>query len=719
MQEQSFAQLAEEAAAGLKADRELFLDVTQELHTHLEAKAESYTRQGKSEEESVALARKAFGSPLDVAASLLKENRRRMKLHSLARMTLGALIVPLAILLALYVGYGRFARQQSSLKLLDGSFDPSAPSEHLPMLPFFSTSPQEIEKQSTLFNELDEKADHGAHILRYWTAHRQEPDSYRYYAYYAASAEFPVEIKDGQQYITAMRQGEQVEPDNALYNILLAYYYLVRGTKQVENTRRMPDLSKSTYAIADQEAFAAGVNELRKAARKPYLRTYQMQIFQQKLSSLPAPLLTEDYLAQTAIAASVPFPQLVKYRDLARRFPDGALAMARVGKTREAESIMDLWRPMSVLLAGDSQGLLISDLTSQACAVEMTGRGIDVYTEIGATAKAREARSMHERLKQVKDEYRTGGHDTRMVDGEYTRKHGGMLARFLFPVFGSVGPTANELIPTRMLEHIVIEEFVVQVMLIGFALALIGTLLQAWLWLFRLRGAASVPILLLPPAREIGKALLFGIALPMLVYWLYSRLPVIGGREYAMRYMWPRFLAELAIVCGIMAWLPARLLRRYMRRRCEELDIPMPPPRQKRVIVTRARLLIAGALALAATAILVPAVSVPEIPRIVAIIMAVGMMIAAIRTARHATNPYGLYTGTLARSMAPLYALTIIFLSLTAQPWLLYQEVHWLRKDTVCFSLFSDRHAETFQATSIETRAAERLSRMLQTALRE
>ena len=111
MTNQSFEDLAKEAAAGLKSDPELFLDVKQELHSHLEDKAQYFASQGKSEEESAELSRQSFGSPMDVAAELVDANRQRMKLRGLLRLAVGALVVPLAILLALYVGYGRFARQ--------------------------------------------------------------------------------------------------------------------------------------------------------------------------------------------------------------------------------------------------------------------------------------------------------------------------------------------------------------------------------------------------------------------------------------------------------------------------------------------------------------------------------------------------------------------------------------------------------------------------------
>ena len=69
MQEQSFEKVAEEAAACLKPDRELYLEVTAELTGRLEDKAAQFAREGHTAEESAALAQQAFGSPQEMAAA--------------------------------------------------------------------------------------------------------------------------------------------------------------------------------------------------------------------------------------------------------------------------------------------------------------------------------------------------------------------------------------------------------------------------------------------------------------------------------------------------------------------------------------------------------------------------------------------------------------------------------------------------------------------------
>ncbi len=161
----------------------------------------------------------------------------------------------------------------------------------------------------------------------------------------------------------------------------------------------------------------------------------------------------------------------------------------------------------------------------------------------------------------------------------------------------------QQMTPGRMLEHVLVEEVAVQLLLLLLLLALLGAVVQGTLWLFRLRRAAAVPILLLPPAKVLLRALLLGIALPMLLYWLYTRCPVIGGREFGWSSgMRPRFMLELCVLGLLMLWLPALIIRRYLARRCADLGIALPTRREERLTNWQVRGAGAAALLLLAAA---------------------------------------------------------------------------------------------------------------------
>jgi len=775
MQEPSFVKLAADAAAGLKADREVYRDVTQELQSFLEDTAERFRREGHSDEEGVALAKQAFGSPLEVAAELLNANRRRLKLRAAFRIAFGALLVPLAILLALYVGYGRFARLQAMNEMtrrFTSSDGEAPPSLHFPTVPFFGFEPDAWSQVKGDIHLLVGTPSTAEDIYRYWEAHRDEPDSRSYYAYYAIfvwppSGATPISADD-QRYVAAMRQGERIEPDNALYNVLLAYFYLSRGmTATSERSSSSRELGDE---MRDRRAFDLGLAELRKGAAKPYLRTYQTLVVYKKLNALPPPVLTEDYMRQIAFAASELFPHLARYRTLARKIPGCARLLIAEGHPADAEAVMDTWRPYAEMLTRDSDTVLIQTLVAQAVGIIMMKEGADVYAQLGMVGKAQEARTAFERLQTIKEEWRKNANVSSWH--ESLQQHGSRMTAMLLPVFGG-GPTVQELAPGRMHEHVLYEEMFVQVLQILLVLMLLGTLIQGAVWHYRMRRAASVPLLLLPPAREVVRVLWWGLALPMLVYWLYSRLPVVGGREYSFGYMSWRFIPELLVLGIIMLWLPAHLIRRYVCRRCGDLDIALPTRKEELTISLKVKgaffgglLFIAGIIVftrdnsltvplyISFTGILLAlglvlafihysgrirrehalfyglaAVVIafsdcyllitPFFLPFMGAVLALGMLLAVIRYTDTIRRQHGLYYGTLARSLAPVYAFAILFLAMAVQPWLLTREVYWLRKDRVIYSYLADKRSAPAGFTSIEARTTREYSRKLLEVLGE
>lgn len=711
MPKHEFEELAANAAAGLRNDQELFLDVKLELQSHLDDKAEQFARDGHSPAESRELAGKSFGSPMDVAAEILAANKRRMRFRSLMRLTLGALLVPVAVLMALYAGYGRMVRLQE-LGLITNSLvgaQQGSSIRRLPALPFQKTSVKKPSARS-LARALGGGHDNIASIRGYWETHQDEPDSHKYYAYYALF----LDAKLDKNYVEAMRLGEHIEPENALYNINLANYYLDRGMRaKMEKS----DDEEQTDTLLDRRAFEAGITELRKAAAKPYLRTYQAEVIRKKRNSLPQPRLTEDYMAYIGLATSELFPQFITDRNLARKIPGCARILHAEGRTAEAEAVMDTWEPYARFLTADNRTMYIQVLVASAAAKILTKEAPDVYEQLGARAKAEESRRAFKQFESITQEWHAGQERNRKYATSQLRQHGSTIATILFPVFCGDTPTGQELAPGRMHEHVMAEEGAMNVLLVLLVLALIGTLAQGVVWLYRLRRAGSVPILLLPPTKVVARAILLGVALPVVAYWLYSRMPVSGGREFSLTsYMWPRFAAEMLVVAIIVLWLPSHILRKYIRRRCGELEIPVPEVKDEAATNRRVRAAVFAGLVLVGAAIFAPVVEWPHI-RAAGVAMGVVLIIWALLYARDMRKDYGLYYGTVARSLAPLYALSVLLLSLTAQPWLVYNEAKCLRNDTLIYGHLADRRSETVSFTAIEMRATQDYSDKLLKAL--
>ena len=76
----SFMEIAEKAVTGLTPDPEIYLEVRQELLTHLEDNAEVLRASGVREADAAAQYAPAFGSPLEMMEKLTQANAGCMRL---------------------------------------------------------------------------------------------------------------------------------------------------------------------------------------------------------------------------------------------------------------------------------------------------------------------------------------------------------------------------------------------------------------------------------------------------------------------------------------------------------------------------------------------------------------------------------------------------------------------------------------------------------------
>ena len=167
-----------------------------------------------------------------------------------------------------------------------------------------------------------------------------------------------------------------------------------------------------------------------------------------------------------------------------------------------------------------------------------------------------------------------------------------------------------------------------------------------------------------------------------------------------------------------MSWLPYQLMRRSIRQRCDDLGIAMPEKREENSTSRQVYGGILAACLVAAVALFIPGESDPLLPlRLIGMLLAVVVFILSIRFAGMKRQQYGLYFGTMARSLAPVYAFSIILLTLTAQPWLLYNEAQWLRQDTLTYGYIAQVTDKDAGENPIEACSAQRLAGLLQQAL--
>lgn len=96
-----FRELTDRATTKLRRDRDLRLEVTRELETHLEASAAEFRAADYSEEDAQAAAVKAFGDPDTMANDLWDANRYRLKIRVWAWWVARLTLLPTCVIAAL------------------------------------------------------------------------------------------------------------------------------------------------------------------------------------------------------------------------------------------------------------------------------------------------------------------------------------------------------------------------------------------------------------------------------------------------------------------------------------------------------------------------------------------------------------------------------------------------------------------------------------------
>jgi hypothetical protein len=250
------------------------------------------------------------------------------------------------------------------------------------------------------------------------------------------------------------------------------------------------------------------------------------------------------------------------------------------------------------------------------------------------------------------------------------------------------------------------------VLLLGLMLLSLAAALR-WRWS---RGPATAPLLLLPGWATLLRILGLGVLLPLAAFYGYTRWSGLSGRECGFSYLGHRFVLELVLLGATVLLLARGMATRAIRRRCEALGIAVPP-----VSRWRRRAAWAAVAALWLACVLMGELGAPGSawaePLLVAGALAVGVVGAIALSVRYVLGRRGcgLYCGTAARSLIPVFAAAILVLAAVAHPVLRASEVRLLRADSLLFS--SDAASVSF--TRAEALMVERLKKGVQRAAAE
>ncbi|MFA6714735.1 MAG: permease prefix domain 1-containing protein [Victivallales bacterium] len=669
MDKAKLEKLLDDLTVGLKADPEVRLDVKSELRSHLEEKIAENLRSGLSEAESETQALKAFGDTIQISDAIAAANTDKMSLRGKLRVLTGALLIPAVIICALV------------------SFDPA----ELTDKKFWFFEKYTPDEKLILYGDTSRKS-RSEQQKAIW---ERFPENKVYLANYVLM--LLAEKKNNKAWedtmASALKTAKLEDPDNALYDYISAGLLIEKGCKIESKRKRVTKNGKETaekeyfITIKDRKRMDEAVEAYLEGTRKKYCRSYVLDMLHHRLDIMGKPQNVGENMRQVVLAAGVWLPHLTNFRNTVRGIWKYAEILQQEGKQQEALRIITPWKPFLKQVTKDA-GFLIDVLVDVAIA----GIGEKTIPEIYRKAgKIKQAETAERELKKIVEPYKNWKADAgeSNIDLKALEKTGA-LAAMLLPALGKVDFTEDDFAISRKIEYTALEKFGVLLLNALFMIGMIGTLLTALYWRMR---SGQKALLLAPSARLVGKVLLLGIILPPAVYLLISVSGILGGHEYNIASNFIALGAQFIILLATIPALIFAMIRKYIRQRCRELDIAYPEREKSRIDCIIG---ITAILYFLVFAILPLRYSPPQGPLPLSL-MAVGWLGVIIATAcvivlvvRYLSSilsdgKYALYYGALAKTLTPVLALAMIFMTLLVVPYLEWREADLIGKDRIIY----------------------------------
>jgi len=708
------------ATSGLKHDRELQLDVQAELRSHIEEHQREAEANGltpaAAEEEAV----RAMGAVADVATGLEQANRRRMRFRALVRLAAQWLLAPLAVAVAAMtadLGSLQALRVMSNLNGYDIPLIPSGgASEDLGMrrsltpdqrlvLHGDTTKPTPIAQQKAIW---DKWPTNKVYLHNYVTCLlSKEPDDT------VVAAE-----------ITKL---QPLDPDNARFDYILAGRLLKEAVEDKRREVKGPDGKTKTETdtvIKDRAKLDEAMAHFKAGLAKPEFRRYGREMNTERLAIMGEPTSLLQEIAQISFLAGTLLPDASKWRDLERKTLFYGELLASEGRRAEADIFLNAHNRF-VLQINRDVFVLIDVLVVGAIANLAAERVPAIYEKLGDTAAAERAREeaavLAAPVKQFKERVKAFGPPAGQAWETVTR-YGSIIANMLLPALGEY-PTAEELAPSRHSEYVAAE---------GLALGILSVVLFVMMLLFVfvalyyrwVRPGRTATLLLLPEASEVARLLAYGVLLPLLGYYLVTRWLPWGPRELGLGYGGEVLLASLLTLLFVMMGITVTLAGRLVRRRCQELQLPVAPPPHRFWKIAAWSLI--GILAVPG---FLPATticwigewpfmqSLDRLHFFWGLFVALALLTLLIRVVCGIASDVrfgrrcAAYYGSLARTLIPVVALALILVNICSRPYLRMEERRLVKSDTL---MCSDLAAGGF--TGLESRLVQRLKAEIQEA---
>lgn len=701
--DERIVQYADEAATALAADPELCLLLHREVISHASEKVHVYLKAGSDWEESVGLALREMGTPGAFAAAWQRTHAATVRQRARMRLALW-LLLPVVLLVygwVQYVEYVRLTHAVHICRYLQGvsSDSPNVYYDAANLSPilqdYFPAQPaKQREENLLLFGDLT-RAGLAAQRRAIWEA---QPDNKVFFAYYFdglvwEGVHSPRELA---HFRKEAQLGMKLDPTNAFYHYMLAD---ALAGQAISHYGEKPGIDKKSgktiyaYQVKDRQLFDEAMHELLIAVRLPEMKTYHFAMMQAQFAQLPSPRHLEDDWLRLTIAITRLFPEQPKFRALAWVIPYYAHLSVMEGRRDNAEEIAQLWHPLVKHLTANSHSII--ELLVINAVVNISADGdAGIYDELGEHAKVQQLRSQQKRLIAPIIEYRATQHDQGKVR-HLLYEYGAIELCPLLPLYSSYF-TIDELAPLRNLEYVLMELLVASLL----PTILLVMLIYAWLagmrWGMAAEGVMAAPFTALLPAKTLLRIIGLSVLLPLAIYYLFTRESGLAGREHSIMATFIVLIpAEILGLAVLLLVLPMRMAKRAICRHCEALGIPVPPRGYRRCrsflsgawsFIWVMLFLFVGIAGTTATIIfnMFGILRINSIfPIVFTCLLVASVLFPGVLKWQQA---YGQFYGIVAKTLIPIYALTLLLFSLTALPYLSWNEQYWLRQDRLLFA---------------------------------
>ncbi len=655
--DQEIDELIIRATASLKDDQEIHVEVQNELRCHLLDKMDELTTEDLEAEQVTEQAIKSFGSTEEISKDLLSANLLRMKLRSIAKIAIRYCVFPMAVLCFLWT----YQLGLSSFSVNTG--------QHILNIPMVQMGNEfaHLTKDQLFLIKGDLSRKTVAEQQRaIWEKH---PESKMYFANYFTHLLSSNDKQDHDHLIVECTLGQKVDPTNVRYDITLAHLYLEKAYEAFGQ-----DQQKLVFPSYEEMA----IQLLIKAIKKDSYKSYSKELMKEKNKFLPEVDNFAKNITRISHAAGILLPDLLRFRTITRYLPE--YIKSNGDKNIEnTKTLMQFWLKSTVWLYKGSCSL-IEILVGGACLKVGKDEYLPLYKKYDMSKEHFEMQSFINAFEKEFD-YKEGN----KADDIKIKKEASILTAMLLPSLDRFGIelTSIDFKSGRWVEYILLEKAVLVGLIFILIICSITCYTISWRWKLS-KKFNHTPLLLVPKLSIWLNVIFISIILPIALYYIYTRFTNISGRNYSISYLYYRHALESNLFLALVLFSYWHTIKIHLDNRLTELNIEVPLQSNKVFKYCFIGLIILGI----GTVLLTydRGDTSKTLSIIIGSLLSLMIFLTVCNLLKRFLFPkaeHRMYYSCIARTMAPIFSIGLILISVIAGPYLTKSEYKHLMNDKV------------------------------------